>query len=480
MSGSDDEFESQGQSGMSKAELRRSNKPIMEKRRRARINQCLDELKSLILEAMKKDPSRHSKLEKADILEMTVKHLQTVQRQQLGTAVATDPAVLTKFRTGFSECASEVSRYVSHMETVDGSVKQRLVSHLNTCVNNLQQMAPFYSHFVPYMPERVFPEVKVGFHTDFNSGDENNNASARIQIPSGVQLIPSRLSTGELALLVPQSAGISANFPFFPPATENPSRIGSSSAFTAVHRSHSPLLSPSTSTSSFGEESHNSESQSRQTDSPNNNNNINNNNNNNQQHRFKIPDQSPPSLKNFSSPETQKSQISSTSDHKKSSINIFVEPKCEINYSGRREVFIDHDKLSDTTVNGTKMLNIRQPLSVITDKAYNRTQIQSKRENLKRHHSDGLLVISDKRPKYQEASSSTANVLTSGNNFINSNTLRNSRDLYNNLSIEDLSNNSNLLTDGNAINERSQQNIQSPPENEAKSSQANTDMWRPW
>ena len=34
-----------------------SNKPIMEKRRRARINQCLDELKALILEAMKKDVS---------------------------------------------------------------------------------------------------------------------------------------------------------------------------------------------------------------------------------------------------------------------------------------------------------------------------------------------------------------------------------------------------------------------------------------
>lgn len=29
----------------------------MEKKRRARINQCLDELKSLILEAMKKDVS---------------------------------------------------------------------------------------------------------------------------------------------------------------------------------------------------------------------------------------------------------------------------------------------------------------------------------------------------------------------------------------------------------------------------------------
>lgn len=34
-----------------------SNKPIMEKRRRARINNSLNELKTLILDAMKKDVS---------------------------------------------------------------------------------------------------------------------------------------------------------------------------------------------------------------------------------------------------------------------------------------------------------------------------------------------------------------------------------------------------------------------------------------
>ena len=35
-----------------------SSKPMMEKRRRARINQSLNELKALILEAMKKDVSQ--------------------------------------------------------------------------------------------------------------------------------------------------------------------------------------------------------------------------------------------------------------------------------------------------------------------------------------------------------------------------------------------------------------------------------------
>lgn len=37
-----------------------SNKPIMEKRRRARINNCLNDLKTLILDAMKKDVSIRS------------------------------------------------------------------------------------------------------------------------------------------------------------------------------------------------------------------------------------------------------------------------------------------------------------------------------------------------------------------------------------------------------------------------------------
>ncbi|KAF4524843.1 hypothetical protein B566_EDAN014694 [Ephemera danica] len=94
------------------SEHRRCNKPIMEKKRRARINNCLDELKNLILDAMKKDPARHSKLEKADILEMTVKHLESLQRQQMAMTVAADPAVINKYHAGFSECATEVGRFL--------------------------------------------------------------------------------------------------------------------------------------------------------------------------------------------------------------------------------------------------------------------------------------------------------------------------------------------------------------------------------
>uniref|UniRef100_A0A3P8T6A7 Hairy-related 3 n=1 Tax=Amphiprion percula TaxID=161767 RepID=A0A3P8T6A7_AMPPE len=57
------------------------SKPLMEKKRRARINQCLDQLKTL-LENYYSSSIRKRKLEKADILELTVKHLRNLQKIQ--------------------------------------------------------------------------------------------------------------------------------------------------------------------------------------------------------------------------------------------------------------------------------------------------------------------------------------------------------------------------------------------------------------
>ncbi|KAH8418306.1 hypothetical protein KR222_009194 [Zaprionus bogoriensis] len=209
--------------GLSKAELRKTNKPIMEKRRRARINHCLNELKSLILEAMKKDPARHTKLEKADILEMTVKHLQSVQRQQLNMAIQSDPAVVHKFKTGFVECAEEVNRYVSQMEGVDSGVRQRLSAHLNNCANSLEQigsMSQFNSGYRGQLPAAMFggaaaplfPPLPQDLNNNNNNssssggGGNNSNSSAPAIQMGGLQLIPSRLPSGEFALIMPNSA----------------------------------------------------------------------------------------------------------------------------------------------------------------------------------------------------------------------------------------------------------------------------------
>lgn len=75
----------------------------MEKRRRARINQSLAELKALILDSARLENTKHSKLEKADILELTVRHL---QRQQS----AAQPG-LTRYKTGYQDCSREVNKH---------------------------------------------------------------------------------------------------------------------------------------------------------------------------------------------------------------------------------------------------------------------------------------------------------------------------------------------------------------------------------
>merc|ERR1711917_104352 len=61
---------------------RQTSKPLMEKRRRERINRSLNDLKSILLEALRRDATCHSKLEKADILEMTVRYLRSIKSVQ--------------------------------------------------------------------------------------------------------------------------------------------------------------------------------------------------------------------------------------------------------------------------------------------------------------------------------------------------------------------------------------------------------------
>ncbi|KAL8581840.1 hypothetical protein ACOMHN_010214 [Nucella lapillus] len=152
---------------------RKNKKPLMEKRRRARINSCLTQLKSLVLQAIKKDSSQFSKLEKADILELTVKHLRALQRQQAAGVMSQDTVVVSKYRAGFNECAKEVVRYMGSVREVNEEVKERVVGHLANClqmVNQItpmeslqqQQMKPLHVHIPPPPPPQQPTTVTAG------------------------------------------------------------------------------------------------------------------------------------------------------------------------------------------------------------------------------------------------------------------------------------------------------------------------------
>merc|ERR1712127_298117 len=103
-------------------------KPLIERKRRARINACLDELKDLMVFALQTEGESISKLEKADVLELTVKHLRKLKRQQM---LAVNPGLeLDRYRDGYTTCATEVSRCLTSAPTVDSAVSGRLMTHL--------------------------------------------------------------------------------------------------------------------------------------------------------------------------------------------------------------------------------------------------------------------------------------------------------------------------------------------------------------
>lgn len=201
---------------------------------------------------------------------MTVKHLQTIQRNQIAIAVQNDPSVIHKFKAGFSDCTDEVSRYINRMEGVDSGVKNRLLNHLNNCVGVQTQITP-YTHLTGTNSYRSSTNILGNAGGAVSSilpnsssiplpQDVNNNG-ARIQV-GGVHLIPSRLPTGELALVMPNSS----NLPYFPSSNFSSQNsldlnvtVPRVSAFNSVTKSHtkrlsnSPPLSPTSSITSCDE-----------------------------------------------------------------------------------------------------------------------------------------------------------------------------------------------------------------------------------
>ncbi|KAF0286943.1 Enhancer of split mbeta protein [Amphibalanus amphitrite] len=93
-------------------------KPLLERRRRARINRCLDQMRDLMVDALSMEGDSAAKLEKADVLELAVRHLQKLQAQRRAAAPAAPAAPaaspqteLDRYRAGFSAAATVVPQF---------------------------------------------------------------------------------------------------------------------------------------------------------------------------------------------------------------------------------------------------------------------------------------------------------------------------------------------------------------------------------
>ncbi|XP_070775552.1 transcription cofactor HES-6 [Enoplosus armatus] len=104
---------------------RKMRKPLVEKKRRARINESLQELRVLIAGA-----DLQSKMENAEVLEMTVKRVETILQNRAQEVDAVNREACERFAAGYIQCMHDVHTFVSSCPGIDTAVASELLNHL--------------------------------------------------------------------------------------------------------------------------------------------------------------------------------------------------------------------------------------------------------------------------------------------------------------------------------------------------------------
>lgn len=113
-------------------QYRKVMKPLLERKRRARINKCLDDLKELMVECLTQEGEHIVRLEKADILELTVDYLKKVKTRK------SQPSA-ESFRTGYKYAVNEVSKVLASTPDVNIQLGTMLMTNLGHRLNQLLQ-----------------------------------------------------------------------------------------------------------------------------------------------------------------------------------------------------------------------------------------------------------------------------------------------------------------------------------------------------
>ncbi|KAM9783226.1 hairy/enhancer-of-split related with YRPW motif protein 1-like [Neosynchiropus ocellatus] len=245
-------------SSSTQAQARRRRRGVIEKRRRDRINGSLSELRRLVPGAFEKQGS--AKLEKAEILQMTVDHLRGLHasggrgawqtRGGLSAGYLEAHALAKDYRSlGFRECLAETARFLSLVEGRDGAdpLRLRLVSHLSNCATQREvQTGPRH----PAWGSACAPPLLLRHPQGSGRAPSSSSSSSSSSSPSPSSADASGtsgLSAGPPteSLRVPPNGALPLGLPL-PASKLSPPRLSSLSALSAFPLSFGafPLVSP--------------------------------------------------------------------------------------------------------------------------------------------------------------------------------------------------------------------------------------------
>ncbi|XP_062993461.1 transcription factor HES-7.1-A-like [Elgaria multicarinata webbii] len=143
-------------------------KPLMEKRRRDRMNQSLDRLRVLLLEATQDERLKNPKVEKAEILQKTVQFLKT---QPLSETKHKEDALLQRYHSGYRECLTQATHFLRASPGICTGKKAYLMEHICHCMEKITASPRGQLHHRPLpapsnpsydLPQRCGPDVFAG------------------------------------------------------------------------------------------------------------------------------------------------------------------------------------------------------------------------------------------------------------------------------------------------------------------------------
>lgn len=102
---------------------RKLRKPLVERKRRARINESLQELRVLIADA-------NVKMENAEVLERTVTRVESILQNRALEVDAVNREARERFAAGYIHCMQNVHTFMSSSQGIDPSVATGLLNHL--------------------------------------------------------------------------------------------------------------------------------------------------------------------------------------------------------------------------------------------------------------------------------------------------------------------------------------------------------------
>jgi len=148
-------------------------KPLLERQRRARMNKCLDNLKTLVAELRGDDGIL--RMDKAEMLESAVNFMRQQKTHKKVVQEEATSLPLDSFKNGYMNAVNEVSRVMASTPGMSVDLGKSVMTHLGRIYKNLQQFheAQTDSHLIAMdcssMDKAPLSPASSGYHSDCDS-----------------------------------------------------------------------------------------------------------------------------------------------------------------------------------------------------------------------------------------------------------------------------------------------------------------------